>query len=1012
MALAGVGINTVSGFTASIKYALQASVENAAKEAQRLSTGNKIINAFEDAAGLVIGVGLEAETRTLKVVLRGILQGQSALYIAEAAVDSLTQISVRQKELTAAALSGVTSDKERGFIDLEFQQLNSEVTRISTTTNFNGIKLIDGSISNGGNILTDTKNLLAGAGTSALTWTPGALAPTANISTLDINGVSFRYGTGTTAGAIAIHEANDLTIGFQNITTANTAIVTLVMGTQTVTINTVTTATPSAAGAINVLVSATSTGAEIATAVAEQINQYRDTINFGKMANVSAVANGNSLTIQSGKVFLDNSVTDATYTYAAATTPSTFFTSFQVGSNPATIATATAIAATTVTDYDTGLKAASLLTPLQSDLVTQIANQINGSGTGFVALDNFSTTVLNGLSAVATPNTTTQTLSSIALTSKNTTLNGRILQTGFVDAGGTAGFVRFSDVGQASSGTQAGSLGISNISVGGSLLGTGASYLRGLGFNTASTGAITLNDGVANPNMANTQQLVVNDGAVFRIGTAPGGNIDFTFRLNPVNPNDVQIIANPTLGTADWQATMVNLVEKLRTSNDPLVKNMAYELDANTNFAISSKVADDSLNGMTFAFLGSAASQPLPGPYTPTNLATQILTMSGGQSSGLNMANISGIQGFEGTGATGINRANVSATYQTPNTITLNITSPDGSITYSAQNVNVSTGGTVRMTSTTPNKGGGSFDMDFAGGQTVGSQNDANNFATTLGDALAGLSFYQTRRIDSFTPSSDASTLNGAFAEMASKTYNGTLNVKSVAVTGAQQDPLGANRSYIQIKTSDGRTFQNIFNPGESLQYIAKGQALTLVSVTDGGNLSTNAPLDANETITIYFGNADIDMTNSTSIAALQSDLSSSFNAGQSGMTFQADSDVAVTIEVSLGSLTLGSLYGNTSYNVTTVDNATAASTAVDLAITTLLGERDTIGSYESRFNYTIQSLQSYVQNMDAARSAFLDASMPDSVEGFSKENMKTQTAISVLKQIIQTQQQLVSLVQ
>ena len=153
-------------------------------------------------------------------------------------------------------------------------------------------------------------------------------------------------------------------------------------------------------------------------------------------------------------------------------------------------------------------------------------------------------------------------------------------------------------------------------------------------------------------------------------------------------------------------------------------------------------------------------------------------------------------------------------------------------------------------------------------------------------------------------------------------------------------------------------------------------------------------------------------MTNSTSIAALQSDLSSSFNAGQSGMTFQADSDVAVTIEVSLGSLTLGSLYGNTSYNVTTVDNATAASTAVDLAITTLLGERDTIGSYESRFNYTIQSLQSYVQNMDAARSAFLDASMPDSVEGFSKENMKTQTAISVLKQIIQTQQQLVSLVQ
>lgn len=984
MALAGVGINTVSGFTASIKYALQASVEAAAKEAQRLSTGNKIINAYEDAAGLVIGTGLEGEARTLKVVLRGILQGQSALYIAEGAVASLTQISVRQKELTAAALSGVTSDRERSFINLEFNQLNQEVDRIATTTNFNGVKLIDGSISTGGNVITNTTNLEGGAGTSKLVYA-ASVAPTANISTLNVNGVSFRYGTGVTTGAIDVRQSNDLRIGFRDINSATAGIFTLNIqapGTADITVNIVASGTPSNSAANTINIEA-GTASQIAQRLAEQINTNADTIGFHKMANVSARADGGSVVIQSGKVFMDNSVTDATYAVVTtATATGTLFSSFQVGSNPAnTIDTSTAAAiTTTVTDFADG-KAVALAAADQNALVTGIANQING-GAGAVTLDNYSQTILNRLSATAKTDTTTPANAALTLQSKDKSLNGRIILESYIDNAGT--FVRSSDVGVYSSGTKVGSLGISNVSIGGSLLGTGAGYLQSLQFAKSTTGVQTLS--------ANTQAALVQDGAVFRIGRDNGGSIDFVMRQNPVFPNEVQIIGDPNKGTDDWKATLVNLVDKLRQSDDAFVKNLAYELDISGGLTISSKVADNNLNGLTFNFLTSNAA----------TTATQTMRMAGGVSGGLNMANVAGAPGFEG----GINRSNVSALYESSNKITLNVTDPSGNITYSAKGVDVSAGGNVRLVSNKQDQGG-TFDLQLTGGLTITNQDQADLFAATLGDALAGLTFYQTRRIDSFQPEVSASTLNQAFAEITTKTYDGTVNVREVSVVGTTSDALGLNRSYITLKTDDGRIFQNIFNPGETLQYISKGQKVTLVSVDANGN-----PLDKNEKVELYFGGSDIDMTNNQSVAALQSDLTDAFKAGQAPMKFQADTNVSVVIPISLDALDIKALYKGKVYDVSTADNATEAGMAVDTAITALLAERDKIGSYESRFNYTIQSLQSYVQNMDAARSAFLDASMPDSVEGFSKENMKTQTAISVLKQIIQTQQQLVSLVQ
>jgi len=996
MALAGVGINTVSGFTASIKYALQNSVENAAKEAQRLSTGEKIINAFEDAAGLAIGTGLEGDVKTLKVVLRGILQGQSALYIAEGAVKSLTEVSVRQKELTAAALSGVTSDRERGFIQLEFNALNQEIDRIADTTNFNGTKLIDGSISQGGNVQVNSQNLISGAGTSKLTY---ASQDIANTITTDINGVSFRYGAGITPtgqiGTVDVRKANELRIDLKDtsVLTAATEIFTLTVGGATIAANADAAEADSTATGFTVQIG---TGPETAARMAQAINNRATgagttLVNFDKLENISARAEGSTLIIDSGKVFMSGTNTNANYGLSipgsTATPPVAYVNSYQIGDNASSsVVPGTNPIVASITDYAAG-KAVTIgastggAVGSQNDVVNGIAAAINNGVTG---LDNYSASILSRLSATSLPDVTTPANARLTLESKDTGLNGRILVKNTQLSGGVVTNLP-SLVGEYANGTAVGSLGISSVSVGGSLLADSAGniYVKDLSFEKSSTGSVPL----SNP----ARTSLVTDGAIFRIGNS-GGNVDFVMKQNPVLENEVQIIGDPTKGTDDWKSTLVNLVNKLRASQNPLVQNLAYELNLDGDLKISSEVADDALNGMQFSILPSATAAT----------ASQTMVMQGGMAQGLNMANISGAPGFVG----GINRSNVSALYESANKITLNITSPDGSITYSAKGVDVSAGGDVRLVSNKQNEGG-NFRIQLKGNNSIADQNSADTFAASLGDQLAGLKFYQKRNIDSFKPSITEGTLSGAHAEMTSSSFPENLSIKSVKVTGTTSDNLGLNRSFIEIQTSDGRTFQNVFDPGETLQYISKGQKVTLVSVDANG-----VALNKDEKIDLFFGGSDVDMTSNNAVAALEYDLKNAFKAGQAPMKFQADSDASVVIDISIDALNTKALYKGVTYDVTTSENAREAGVAVDEAIGMLLAARDQIGSYESRFNYTIQSLQSYVQNMDSARSAFLDASMPDSVEGFAKENMKTQTAISVLKQIIQTQQQLVSLVQ
>jgi len=110
---------------------------------ERLSSGQRINRAADDAAGLAIALSLDVQTRVFTQGIRNIGDGVSALSIADSAMNSLVSIVERQKELATQAANGVFSDTQRQALNSEAQALSAEYQRILDTTTFNGVNLFD-----------------------------------------------------------------------------------------------------------------------------------------------------------------------------------------------------------------------------------------------------------------------------------------------------------------------------------------------------------------------------------------------------------------------------------------------------------------------------------------------------------------------------------------------------------------------------------------------------------------------------------------------------------------------------------------------------------------------------------------------------------------------------------------------------------------------------------------------------------------------------------------------------
>jgi flagellin len=110
----------------------------------KLSSGTRITKASDDAAGLAISEKLKARIRSTDQANRNANDGISMVQTAEGGLDEVSSILTRLRELSVQSASDTVGDTERGFTNMEYQNLKQEVERIAQVTEFNGVKLLSG----------------------------------------------------------------------------------------------------------------------------------------------------------------------------------------------------------------------------------------------------------------------------------------------------------------------------------------------------------------------------------------------------------------------------------------------------------------------------------------------------------------------------------------------------------------------------------------------------------------------------------------------------------------------------------------------------------------------------------------------------------------------------------------------------------------------------------------------------------------------------------------------------
>jgi len=120
-----------------------------AQSIERISSGLRINRASDDPSGLAIADSLRSDIRVLRQGLRNLNDGISLINVADAGMSQQADILIRMRELAQQSATGTLTNAERKILQVEFDQLRDEIDRISSATEFNGLKLLDGSLADG-----------------------------------------------------------------------------------------------------------------------------------------------------------------------------------------------------------------------------------------------------------------------------------------------------------------------------------------------------------------------------------------------------------------------------------------------------------------------------------------------------------------------------------------------------------------------------------------------------------------------------------------------------------------------------------------------------------------------------------------------------------------------------------------------------------------------------------------------------------------------------------------------
>ena len=145
---APLAINTNAG-SLTAQRNLTSNARGMSQSISRLSSGLRIQSAADNTAGMAVAENMRAQQGGFKQAMKNANDGVAVLQTAESGYQSISDILIRMRELAVQSANDSISDTERGFLQTEFSDLESEIDRISAVTEYNGIKLLDGTA--GGN---------------------------------------------------------------------------------------------------------------------------------------------------------------------------------------------------------------------------------------------------------------------------------------------------------------------------------------------------------------------------------------------------------------------------------------------------------------------------------------------------------------------------------------------------------------------------------------------------------------------------------------------------------------------------------------------------------------------------------------------------------------------------------------------------------------------------------------------------------------------------------------------
>ena len=170
------------------------------KAMERLSSGLRINRAADDAAGLAVSEVMRAQIRGMNVASRNSQDGISLVQVADGALGTAQDMLQRVRDLAVQAANGTLTDSQRANLDKEVQNILAEINKVGTDTDFNGIKILAGSVATAASAIT----LQVGAnGSQTIAFTIG----TVSTSDLGISGIAVSSQASASAAIASIDAA-------------------------------------------------------------------------------------------------------------------------------------------------------------------------------------------------------------------------------------------------------------------------------------------------------------------------------------------------------------------------------------------------------------------------------------------------------------------------------------------------------------------------------------------------------------------------------------------------------------------------------------------------------------------------------------------------------------------------------------------------------------------------------------------------------------------------------------